>query len=146
MASTRKKQIPALQRKKVTPSARARVSTSRVRKATKGHLDESFLQSSPPSDVITKSNHPSLATPLNQPPMGNQSDVMIDMLRQLTQSNQSLMERIEKIEQQGANLHHTTTGGVDLPDANPWAPRVHPWHNRIFLITTLLSISLTRRL
>ena len=97
MSSTRKKQIPALQKKKVTASARSWVSTSTVRKATKSHLDESFLQSSPPSDVITESYHPSLTTPPNQPPMGNQSDVMIDMLRQLTQSNQSILEESKRL-------------------------------------------------
>ena len=43
MASTRKKQIPALQRKRATASAKAKVSTSRVRKATKSRLEESFL-------------------------------------------------------------------------------------------------------
>ena len=111
MASTRKKQIPALQRKKVTVSARARVSTSRVRKATKSHLEESFLQSSPPLGAMAYSNHPNLATTPSQPIMNNQSDVMFDMLRQLTQSNQSLLERIEKIEQQAVNPHQTTTMG-----------------------------------
>ena len=117
MASTRKKQIPALQRKKVTALARARVSTSRVRKSTKSHLEESFLQSSSPSDVITDSNHISLTTSLNQPTISNQSDVMIDMLRQLTQSNQTLLERIEKIEQQAANSHHDTGVGGRLTRA-----------------------------
>ena len=49
---------------------------------------------------------------------------MIAMLCQLTQSNQSLLERVEKIEQQAANPHHTTVVGVYLPDFNPWAPTV----------------------
>ena len=109
MASTRKKQIPALQRKKVTASARARVSTSRVRKATKSHLEEPFLQSSPPLGAMADSNHPNLATTPSQPIMNNQPDVMFDMLRQLTKSNQSLLERIEKIEQHAVNPHQTTT-------------------------------------
>ena len=111
MASTRKKQIPALQRKKVTASARARVSTSRVRKSTKSRLEESFIQSSPPSG-LSDPNHLNLTTPTNPIVTSSQSDVMIDMLRQLTQSNQSLLQRVEKIEQQGANFHHTTAMGA----------------------------------
>ena len=110
MDSTRKKQIPALQRKKVTASARARVSTSRVRKATKSRLEESFLQSSPPLTAMAYLNHPNLTTTPSQP-INNQPDVMIDMLRQLTQSNQSLLERIEKFDQQPANTHQTTVVG-----------------------------------
>ena len=90
MSSTRTKQIPAIQRKKVTASARARVSTSRVRKATKSRLEESFLQNSPPLGVMDDSNRPNLATTPSQPIISNQPDVMFDMLRQLTQSNQSL--------------------------------------------------------
>ena len=86
VASTRKKQIPALQRKKVTASARAWVSTARVRKATKSRLEESFLQSSPPLTAMDDSNHPNLTTTPSQP-ISNQPDVMINMLRQLTQSN-----------------------------------------------------------
>ena len=116
MASTRKKQVPALQRKKVTASARARVSSSRVRKSTKSRLEESFLQSSPPSDVITDPNHLNLSTPPN-PPITSQSDVMIDMLRQLTQSNQSLLERVQKIEQQAATSHHSTV--MEVPPTRP---------------------------
>ena len=37
---------------------------------------------------------------------------MIDMLRQLTQSNQSLLERVEKIEQKAATSHHSTAMGA----------------------------------
>ena len=120
MSSTRKKQIPAIQRKKVTASARARVSTSRVRKATKSCLEESFLQNSRPLGVMDDSNQPNLAT---TPIINNQPDVMIDMLRQLTQSNQSLLERIEKIEQQSANSHQTTVeGGAILQVTTPGLP------------------------
>ena len=122
MASTRKKQIPALQRKKVTASARARVSTSRVRKATKSHLEESLLQSSPPLATMADSNHPNLTTTPNQPNMNNQSDMMFDMLHQLTQSNQSLIERIEKIEQQAVNSHQTTTMGGLSTRSQPLGP------------------------
>ena len=119
MASTRKKQIPALQRKKVTASARARVSSSWVRKSTKSRLEESFLQISPPLDAITDPNHLNLTTPLNPPITSSQSDVMIDMLRQLTQSNQSLLERVEKIEQQAANSHHNSAMGASPTNPRP---------------------------
>ena len=122
MASTRKKQIPALQRKKVTASATARVSTSRVRTSTKSRLEESFIQSSPPSDVITVPNHLNLTTPTNPPITSSQSDVMIDMLRQLTQSNQSLLQRVEKIKQQAANSHHTTAMGGTTHQATTPGP------------------------
>ena len=105
MSSTRKKQIPAIQRKKVTASARARVSTSRVRKATKSRLDESFIQNSPPLGVMDDPNQP------NQPTINNQHDAMFDVLRQLTQSNQALLKRVEKIEQQAVNSHQTTAAG-----------------------------------
>ena len=122
MASTRKKQIPALQRKKVTASARARVSTSRVRKSTRSRLEESFIQSSPPSNGLTDPNHLNLTTPTNPTVTSSQSDVMIDMLRQLTQSNQSLLQRVEKIEQQGANFHHTTVMGAPPTRPQPLVP------------------------
>ena len=81
---------------------------TRVRKATKSHLEESFLQSFPPLGTMADSKHPNLTTTPSQPIMNNQPDVMFDMLRQLTQSNQSLLERIEKIEQQAVNPHQTT--------------------------------------
>ena len=122
MASTRKKQIPALQRKKVTASARARVSTSRVRKSTKSRLEESFIQSSPPSDVLPDPNHLNLTTPTNPPITSSQSDVMIDMLRQLTQSNQSLLQRVEKIEQQAVTSQHITAMGAPPTRPQPLVP------------------------
>ena len=99
MVSTRQKQIPALQSKKVTASARARVSTIRVRKITKSGLEESFLQNSPPLAAMADSNHPNLTTTPSHPIINNQPDVLIGMLRHLTQSNQSLLGRIQKIEQ-----------------------------------------------
>ena len=57
MASTEKKQIPALQRKRVIASSRAKVSTSKVRKVTKSILEESFIQYSPPSVDMASSWH-----------------------------------------------------------------------------------------
>ena len=111
MSSTRKKQIPAIQRKKVTASARARVSTSRVRKATKSRLNESFIQNSPPLGVMDEPNQHNWVTTPSQPTINNQHDAMFDMLCQLTQSNQALVERVKKIEQQAANPHQTTVAG-----------------------------------
>ena len=91
--ATRKTQIPALQRKRVTASARAKVSTSRVRVATKSRLEESFIQSSPPLVAMASSDHPNSTTTSSLPIINHQPDVMIDMLHQLTQSNQSFLEK-----------------------------------------------------
>ena len=60
---------------------------------------------------MADSNHPNLTTTPTQPINNNQPDVMTDMLCQLTQSNQSLLERIEKNEQQEVNSHQTTVVG-----------------------------------
>ena len=57
------------------------------------------------------SNQPNLATTPSQPIINNQPDVMFYMLHQLTESNQSLLERIEKTEQQAAHSHQTTVAG-----------------------------------
>ena len=127
MASTRKKnQIAALQRKSVTVSTRARVSTSRVRKATKSRLEESFLQNSSPSVAMASSSHSNFTTTPSQPIINHQPDVIIDMLRQLTQSNQFILERIERIEQQVSSSHQTTVAAGLPTISQPLTPHSAP--------------------
>ena len=94
MPSTQK--TPSNKRKKVTASARARISTRKVNRQSTKHLGESYIQQSTPTDVSTvPQNHTSDPTSSQ----GDTSTAIISMLNKLSESNQALMARIESIEE-----------------------------------------------
>ena len=78
-------------------------------------------QNSPASVAMASSGHPNSTTTPSQPIIDHQSDVMIDMLHQLTQSNQSLLERIEKIQQQASTSQQTTVAAGLFTTSQPLA-------------------------
>ena len=103
MPSTQK--TPSNKRKKVTASARARISTRKVSRQSTKHLNESYLQQSTPSIV---SMVPQAANP--DPTVGKEdpSATIIAMLNKLSESNQALLTRVESIEQrQNVDRVHT---------------------------------------
>ena len=94
MPSTQK--TPSNKRKKVTASARARISTRKVSRQSTKHLNESYLQQSTPSIVSTV---PQAST--SDPTVGKEdpSATIVAMLNKLSESNQALLNRVESIEQ-----------------------------------------------
>ena len=109
MPSTQK--TPANKKKKVTASARARVSTRKVGKQSIKHLGESYIQQSTPTDVstVTQAQNP------DPTPTHDSSTTIIAMLNKLTESNQALLARVESIEekQNGENFHTNQISGSD---------------------------------
>ena len=76
MPSTQK--TPSNKRKKVTASARARISTRKVNRQSTKHLGESYIQQSTPTDVSTvPQNHTSDPTSSQ----GDTSTAIISMLK-----------------------------------------------------------------
>ena len=89
-------------RKKVTASARARISTRKIRKSVNGNTQGSYLEE-PEQTVVstTTSSHPISSASSGQEP----TSVIISMLQQLSESNQSLIQRVDRIEQRNASDH-----------------------------------------
>ena len=87
-------------RKKVTASARARISTRKIRKSVNNSAHGSYLEEPEQVGVSNNSatNHGS-SVPLGQ----DLTTTIIAMLQKLSESNQSLMQRVEKIEQKNSN-------------------------------------------
>ena len=82
------KETPCNKRKKVTASARARISTSKIRKVANAEAHGSFLQMDPPATMSTE--HSSLqAGPSNQSIMA--------VLTDIAQSTRSLAGRVENL-------------------------------------------------
>ena len=103
MPSTQK--TPSNKRKKVTASARARISTRKANKHSIKHLGESYIQQSTPTDVSTV---PQDQNPDPTLPHGDPSATIISMLNKLTESNQALLARVESIEErQNFEKFHT---------------------------------------
>ena len=88
MPSTQK--TPANCRKKVTASARGRISTRKLKKQGAKKLNESYIQSMPVS-MDYQASPPDSTPPKN--------DAILAMLSKLSDSNQSLLQRIEAIKQ-----------------------------------------------
>ena len=91
------KKTPAEGRKKVTASARARISTRRVRKQANTDLNRSYLQSDPtPTDAVSTVHQ---ITHQRKPSsLSDSSDIIISMLNKISESNQALSQRVEAIE------------------------------------------------
>ena len=105
MPSTQK--TPANSRKKVTASARARISTRKIKKQHVKKLNESYIQSTPTAvSMDSQGSHPG-----STPPKSDSSEVILTMLSKLTDANQALLHRIETIEQnqQAASLQPSST-------------------------------------
>ena len=86
------KNAPSNKRKKVTASARARISTRKIRKVANAKAHGSFSQTNPPVTVSTE-HAPLQVDPSNQSIMA--------MLTDIAQSTRSLAGRVEKLESQG---------------------------------------------
>ena len=102
-----KKKPSANERKKVPASARARISTRKVRKVVNADLNESYTQ---PQTVSREAPHNEI-TPATTLPSSTavvssvtSSDPVLSLLQQLTESNQALLQRVKHIEQ---NTSHT---------------------------------------
>ena len=86
---------PANSRKKVTASARARLSTRKIRRTGTKKLNESYIQSTPSDPNLNLQSDiggPSTAS-------NDSSDAILSMLGKLSESNQAIIQRIEAIEQ-----------------------------------------------
>ena len=83
-------------RKKVTASARARISTRKIRKDTHKDLNESYIQAASQPPVSTM---PSTSTQDPDPRGSDSSNAILSMLTELSESNCVLLTRIERVEQ-----------------------------------------------
>ena len=91
--STKPKKTTATSRKRVTVSARAKVSTKKVRKVDLIH-DGSFIQQMHPVSTVTTSSPTDL-----QPRVPiHESELVLSILNQIQASNQQLADRLEKLE------------------------------------------------
>ena len=97
------KKTPSGQRKRVTASARARISTKKIPWKNQIH-EESFLQ-----DGILASS--SVSSPQPPPPAEPQSkhDMVLAMLSDIKASNQSLSDRMTKLERQSLESSYPTS-------------------------------------
>ena len=94
------RKTPSGQRKKVTASAHARVSTRKIQK--KNHNQEgSFLQVGMLSSSSTSSPHPASSAE----PQGNH-DAVLAILSDIKASNRALSERMTKLERQSSELSY----------------------------------------
>ena len=114
------KKTPAKGRKKVTASARARISTRRVRKQANTDLNGSYLQSDPtPTDAVSTVHQ---ITHQRKPSsLSDSSDIIISMLNKISESNQSLSQRVEAIER-GQRGHEGSSSTLSSPQ-NRHVPR-----------------------
>ena len=86
---------PANSRKKVTASARARLSTRNIRRTGTKKLNESYIQSTPSDlNLNLQADMPGSSTTNS-----DSSDAILSMLSKLSESNQAIIQRIEAIEQ-----------------------------------------------
>ena len=91
--STKPKKSTATSRKRVTASARAKVSTKEIRKADLMH-DGSFIQQTHPVRAVSTSS----PTDLQPQVLVHESDSVLTILSQIQASNQELADRLEKLE------------------------------------------------
>ena len=90
------KKAPSMARKKVTASARARISSRNIRKDTHKDLNESYIQVASQPQVSTMS---SSSNPDPDPRSMDSSNAILSMLTELSESNRALLSRIERVEQ-----------------------------------------------
>ena len=90
------KKAPSSSRMKVTSSARARISSRKIRKDTYKNLNESYIQSATQPQVITMT---SISNVDPDPTRTDSSNAILSMLTKLSDSNRALLNRLEKVEQ-----------------------------------------------
>ena len=105
------KKTPAAARKKVTASARACISTRRVRKQPSMDFNGSYLQSDPTPAVSTdhQITHQGKSSSLS-----DSSDIIISMLNKISEANQALSQRVEVLEQ-GQHSHAGSNSTISSP-------------------------------
>ena len=106
------RKTPSGHKKKVTASARARVSTRKIRKKNPNQ-EGSFLQTGMLSSSSTSSPHTFPAAESQ----GNH-DTILAMLTDIKASNQVLADRITKIERQSLESHPNTNQGTQFRSQN----------------------------
>ena len=124
------KKTPAEGRKKVTASARARISTRRVRKQANIDLNGSYLQSDPVTTVSTDHQITHQRKPSS---LSDSSDIIISMLNKISDSNQALSQRVEAIErgQRGYDGNNSTLSSPQnrhIPHRTEATSAIHPVH------------------
>ena len=95
--STKPKKSTATSRKRVTASARAKVSTKKIRKADLMH-DGSFIQQTHPVRAVSTSS----PTDLQPQVLIHESESVLTILSQIQAWNQQLADRLEKLEKRHA--------------------------------------------
>ena len=88
-----KKTLPK-SRKRVTASARARISVSKARKVANKGSDGSYLQDKETVSNITTDPQPSTSS--------SNSDAIMSMLFEINESNADLARRLDKVEKQNS--------------------------------------------
>ena len=106
MANDKKQTPKTILRRKVTVSARARVSTTKRKQTRSAHQEGSFLQE-PNSDTVSNSiasssNAPGTSAQTHSVTSPNQE--MLELLRGLLESNKALTARMDKMEGNILNL------------------------------------------
>ena len=109
------KKTPSGQRKRVTASARARISTKKIRLKNQIH-EESFLQ-----DGMLASS--SVSSPQPPPPVQTNHDMVLAMLSDIKASNQSLSDRMTKLERQSSEPSYPTSHWSHLQGQAPGLSR-----------------------
>ena len=125
------KKTPAEGRKKVTASARARISTRRVRKQANIDLNGSYLQSDPVTTDAVSTDHQ--ITHQRKPSSLSDSSDIISMLNKISDSNQALSQRVEAIErgQRGYDGNNSTLSSPQnrhIPRRTEATSAIHPVH------------------
>ena len=111
------KDTPSNRRKKVTASARARISTRKIIKVANADSQGSFLQSNP-LDIMSTDQGSVQVDPPNQSIMA--------ILTDIAQSTRSLAGRVEKLEAEGASTSSPLNPGSHGHDRRQ--PPLQPQH------------------
>ena len=83
---------------------RKKVSKRKIRKSVNGNTQGSYLEEHEQTAVSTSSS----TDPISSAPSGQESiSVIISMLQKLSESNQTLIQRVDRIEQRNFNDHVT---------------------------------------
>ena len=105
--TTENKEVPSNKRKRVTASARARISIKKIRKVANTEAHGSVIQTNPPANVSTE-HASSQIDPSNQSIMA--------MLTDIAQSTRSLAGRVKKLELLGTSTSSLINPGSHRHD------------------------------
>ena len=84
-------------KKRTTASARARISTKRMKKSVP-NSDGSYIQEQPGTNVSTVKQHQSAPTSVN-----THNEAILTLLQRLDESNKALRTRMDRMEQRSFN-------------------------------------------